>query len=300
VSKPPVRFDLTPLNSPISEIGIPLAAGTTAENVYPGGSAVFVAPGIALTATHVLEEFCERFQGAGLYDCGGKFDFTVQSRQVIQNGTRTVLWKVTDFWVAEPLDICVVGLSPREELPRDYVWRLPRLELIPPACGSAIAGFGFPRSQVTGKTHDGGAILKAFPTTTRGEVVTIHHEIRDTSSLPFPCFRTNARFDPAMSGGPVFNDSGKLCGIICSSIPPYLEEDDHISYASLIWPAMGIPINSSLRPDLSEGAFPLIQLADAGFMEVLSREKLSLPGQGDIRTIRLAYDRRDYSECTEE
>ena len=61
--------------------------------------------------------------------------------------------------------------------------------------------------------------------------------------MPFPCFRTNARFDGGMSGGPVFNASGRVCGLVCSTYPPFSEDEEHASYATLVWPAFAIPVD---------------------------------------------------------
>ena len=36
--------------------------------------------------------------------------------------------------------------------------------------------------------------------------------------LPFPCYHVGARFDAGMSGGPVFDEYGSLCGLVCASL----------------------------------------------------------------------------------
>jgi hypothetical protein len=78
--------------------------------------------------------------------------------------------------------------------------------------------------------------------TTTGHVIDIHHELRDSAKLPFPCFQVNARFDGSMSGGPVFNSDGNLCGIVCSSIPADEEFSEHVSYVSTLWPMLGLTV----------------------------------------------------------
>jgi hypothetical protein len=75
-----------------------------------------------------------------------------------------------------------------------------------------------------------------------GSIVEVYPLRRDSGMLNFPCFRTNARFEPGMSGGPIFNESGSVCGVICSSMPPNEDDPQWLSYGSLIRPAMATQI----------------------------------------------------------
>lgn len=53
-----------------------------------------------------------------------------------------------------------------------------------------------------------------------------------------------------MSGGPIFNEQGELCGIICSGLNLGDEETEHISYVASLWPSMGTEI------DMEREGFP--------------------------------------------
>ena len=85
--------------------------------------------------------------------------------------------------------------------------------------------------------------------------------------IPFPVFRTNARFDPGMSGGPVFNEYGKLCGLICSNMPPDNPEIDHISYVTLLWPSMGTKVFLKLGNHVLKEKFPVLFLAENKYIQ---------------------------------
>jgi hypothetical protein len=47
-----------------------------------------------------------------------------------------------------------------------------------------------------------------------------------TGKLPTACFETSARFDPGMSGGPVMDENGSVCGIIATGF----NAEDAVSY----------------------------------------------------------------------
>lgn len=95
-------------------------------------------------------------------------------------------------------------------------------------------------------------MLKATPvtiarkgSTSVGTVVEIHDERRDNFSITWPCFRVNARFDGGMSGGPVFNEAGELCGLVCACMPPGEPGGDHVSYVTSLWPMLAIELDAT-------------------------------------------------------
>jgi hypothetical protein len=70
-----------------------------------------------------------------------------------------------------------------------------------------------------------------------GTIRKIYSWTRDSFFMPFPCYQVSARFDAGMSGGPVFDESGAICGLVCSGHKPADDEDgEPISYASTLWP----------------------------------------------------------------
>lgn len=70
--------------------------------------------------------------------------------------------------------------------------------------------------------------------------------------LQFPCFRTNARFKPGMSGGPVLGENGKIIGIICSGWD-FGGVGEDIGYASLV--SMAMMIKFPMKSDGSDKRF---------------------------------------------
>jgi hypothetical protein len=137
--------------------------------------------------------------------------------------------------------IDIVGLSIKQAPPgpRDETLHLPRFNVLPPIVGEIVTAFGYPRTNAR-RLADASVRLRIDPRTTAGTVQETHYRSRDSAFLPFPCFRTNAQFDPGMSGGPVFNQDNEICGVICSSLPSGTQDEDHASYVAMIWPAFGI------------------------------------------------------------
>src|SRR6185437_12557431 len=117
-----------------------------------------------------------------------------------------------------------------------------RLTFTTPTVGEHTLGFGYygSKGNITNKIMDGKTIADYSQKTafTQGIVKNIFPEKRDAIILKFPSFEIDAQFNPGMSGGPVFNEKGFVCGIVCSSMP--LEETgEHLSYVSLLWPSLG-------------------------------------------------------------
>jgi hypothetical protein len=94
--------------------------------------------------------------------------------------------------------------------------------------------------------------------------------------LPFPCFRTNARFDGGMSVGPVVNDQGKVVGIVCSNIPPEKPSDEHCSYVSLLWSSMATLIDMPRQGHEPGAYYPVHELAVAGLISAAGLENVTL------------------------
>jgi hypothetical protein len=115
-----------------------------------------------------------------------------------------------------------------------------------------------------------------------GEVRKVYYARRDSSHLPFPCYQVSARFDRNMSGGPVFDEDGLLCGIVCNGMEdrPAAEavcnviedeaEAEPVSHAAALWPifASGSIVEESGRQR------SLLELAQARVIHVFARPLL--------------------------
>ncbi len=264
-------FEKTGFDQPIHQVVFPLiavSADQTATAVL--GTAVLIGPGCAITAYHVIEEIHRKMSGP--FDSEGSvlMNYQILGAIRIDKGTREIPFKVHKIWRAIPFDIAILDLAIPEDLPSEHDWIIPRIQLLPPTVGTRVFGIGFPNSSVT-YPRNVTAQLELDPRTAAGTVIEVHHLERDKAMLPFPCFRTNARFDGGMSGGPIFTENGMLCGIVCSNLPPDAPDGEHVSYGSALWPMLATPISQ----DSGESP-PLYEFFQKGQLAAVDLDKITV------------------------
>jgi hypothetical protein len=219
-----------------------------------------------MTARHVIEDFAPAEPGAEHWIC----------TQVVTDQGKTVLpLFVHRIFYGQPCDIAFLQLVPAGPIPPDHVWECPRLQLLPPRLGSQIAAFGYPRSRMR-ETKANHWEVNTDATTATGRVIEIHYEAGNRATRPFPCFRTDARFDPGMSGGPVFNEDGHVCGIMCSNMPPESADGEHVSYVSTVWPCMGTMVDIPWDRYPAGTSYPVIEMAQARIIDALHLDDVSV------------------------
>ncbi len=195
--------------------------------------------------------------------------------QFVDEGSRVQQWRIRKMYFGPTLagsDLAILLLDPLTEEQLPYEWKRPFIQLLPPEAGSRIAAFGYHSMEVT-TTAAGGERINFNPYTTTGTVEEIHRAAREKAQLRFPCFRTSARFDPGMSGAPVFTEEGLLCGIVCSNMPPETDDGEHTSYVSVLWPMMGIHVDYK-RPGEEPKLCALVELARAELLLPVDLDKV--------------------------
>lgn len=243
-SKTPSFINQSP-DSDINKVCANIVVFPDEEHPYQSGSCCRIAKNIYLTAAHVVRDWNERFQESHKKDLMQIWVIHVEK------GPKYSIWVVDRAWINPISDLVLLHTRPYNDTAiEDTVCHSVALNLAPPQIGERVVGFGHhsPSQNVivdeTGVRH---IEINNLGAASVGEVRTIHQERRDAIRLNFPCFQVNARFDGGMSGGPVFSDNGHVCGVISSNLPPEDDNQEHISYASTLWPLMVTPID--IAPD---------------------------------------------------
>ena len=258
---------------PISTHIAPLY-GFTGQRAFVGGTATIIAPGLAVTASHVMDAITAHF---GYTRNSKNIELDIYVTQL----NTGACWYAChqSSWVGT--DITILSLQARNEVAQKApVNRLPMTVDPPPPRATATA-LGYPSTELAIRRNDGDLLKMSFsitPTISEGTVIEIHRSLRDTVNLRFPCFSVAAQFTAGMSGGAVFNQSRELCGLVCSGGEGELAD---FSHATSIWPMSLIPVTIPEGIPPHAGVVPgnkykLLDLARLGFVALSGHERIEL------------------------
>ena len=173
-----------------------------ADGAVANGTAFMIAPGLALTATHTVDDHTRGWQSGD-----------VELICVGPTPNCLVLWRVTSILAAEGDDIAYLSLrliSEPEASPMGI--RLFALTTRAPAVAERVHIFGFRFNALHGT---GGEInMSGDLYAAAGVVQAIHHPHRDAVLMPYPTIEVACGALGAMSGGPVVDDAGFVVGIV--------------------------------------------------------------------------------------
>lgn len=235
------------------------AKGSSAD-----GSGVFVAPGVALCASHVVDQHLEGIKAG-----------TTGSIGVCIVGDALQVWRLTHVTPIPACDISIVGFSLASAMPSDatfrrasIITRLPRLGETLTLCGWA------PRDPIACTRTDSGHRqfkVRGGMLATRGVVTASYPQGRDRVMLPWPVVEVDCPAFGAMSGGPVFDSRGHLVGLVCSSFET--EQAAGPAYVSLLWPALFTPFM---------GGWPTVVMQGTTTLHGMGEDRCTIVGREHI------------------
>jgi hypothetical protein len=257
-------------HSPITQIALPLIA-MTGDYASCLGTATLLCPGLAVTARHVIEYIFKEVGTKMPQDSGAVLSeapFSLLLPQTGDNPDDLFVWRSHRMVTPLDSDLTFLVTAPFGGTSKDIPMIRPRLTLIPPVVGSRITAFGYPRSIAALSHNEEGEVMELLNEvsgyTSVGSVEEVHLAKRDSGMLKFPCFQTSSQFDGGMSGGPVLDEHGKVCGVVCSGT----NGDRSLNYASLFWPWTLMPIDISAENTHSE----LVSMKDMDARGILTIE----------------------------
>jgi hypothetical protein len=268
-------FEEQDATTPFSEVGLRLVANFYSETPVVIGSATVMCGHLLVTAKHVFNDILLRTRAATALEV----DASISAVQILPNA-EYVIWDVIDG-TADPIsDLALLRLSAnpgRSHPDSPYYWKQPRINPFSPDVGETVAAFGYANSTIKVSKNDAGGNhidLRDKPIVAVGQVREIF-EMRRDQRLPFPCYQVSARFDGGMSGGPVFDETGSLCGLVCSNLEGSHLDGEPVSYVTTLWPLFRLTVGFDQSASYLLGdAYPAIELVRNGIIHVSDVDRL--------------------------
>lgn len=255
--------DFKPVNSDdkIFDELVPVLIGIgPKKNLLCYGTCFIASPFMAVTAKHVVEELLNQDPEIALT---GTANFEYWIVQVVWRGTEFdyVVWAIQVICTAPHSDIATIWLRPYNTSADEYrqinQWKTMPITFDPPEPGETVRAFGIHSVTFNGsRVNDDGKFEHVEIQTKKSiatGVVRMHYwDKRDSALYNFPCFEVDAKFESGMSGGLVINERSQICGIVCGSLHASSEDEPHVSYVTMLWPMLAIPVPNELVSDAQE------------------------------------------------
>lgn len=221
------------------------------------GSAVMVAPGVALTAQHVIDEMRDKgFSGEG----GAGYLLALG----FHNDGDITIWNPDSFGAIGDGDLSILTLARATPRPATSVG-LATLVTRRPLVGESISLIGFAAAEVEFENNN--AAIDSLGSV--GQVIDVYPMGRDRCRLPNSSAGVSAKTINGMSGGGAFDAQGRLIGIIAAGI------GEDASFISLAWPCIFSRIDEvAWPPGLVSGPTNLNAMAQKGLCRIECIEKL--------------------------
>lgn len=233
------------------------------------GTAFAVAPGLAITAEHVVDSWLYYQECRNGYKRTGA-TFSVVAFQWFEG--KVYGWVVDAMYASRSADIAFLrfqrpgwwGDAPGQVRPR-----CARLNFNPPVPGNELRVFGFPNSEM----KDG--VLYVSPSECLARVRWVDLKT-DKTMRPLSHVEVDGEIFGGMSGGPCFDRDWNVVGVNSKGWDFF--DSPPLAYVALLWPAMRIQIDL-----FKTGAFPAIDLFKEGPARALGYRRVHVSSKGQAR-----------------
>jgi hypothetical protein len=226
------------------------------------GTAVIIAPGLALTATHVFDYLAS--------------DLAAGQASLICLGPNTDsldIWAVRTLSYTTDDDLAYLSLEPLSAIPDG--WRISCLPLTTraPAPGEELTIFGFRLDEVR-EQGDSSIVAEGDMYVAKGEVTAVYHPMRDSLRMPFPAIEIACDSLGGMSGGAVLDRDGFLVGIISSAYPAS-EGQTGTTYAAWVIGALNREVRIPWLPAIYSNPIHVLAIPEAQ-LHIRGRDALTV------------------------
>ncbi|MFZ5555325.1 MAG: S1 family peptidase [Pseudomonadota bacterium] len=268
------------------------------EDLLCYGSCFIAWSHMAITAKHVVEELLRNDRGI-VSGAPGKYEYWITQVKWDGDDHDYVVWTIDSIATSPHSDIAIIWLRGLNDVAARYKeWKGAPVTFDPPPIGTTVRAFGihnvrFDGSRVNTEGKFEHIEVKCERSTSTGTVKQHYWAGRDRGMYNFPCLEVDARFEHGMSGGLVIDEHSQVCGIVCGSLPASSPHEDHVSYVSMLWPMMAIPVDARLVPGGVETARYRLQdlsargiFTPAGWDRVLIHDAIDRGGPITISYLR--------------
>lgn len=208
----------------------PLLSDVGTDHPTVIGTAFAIDERTLVTAKHVLKEMWEATQPTRLGRTITAFQDSAYGKSLAWRITGSIVHKKADLAILfvdnssnrNNPDLLVPPWKVRADAPNENEW---------------VAAFGNieGRASIVSKNPSGGGEIEVGVRgqLTFGVVKKVYDVARDSTLLPCPCFEVGASLSPGMSGGPVFDMDGAICGIVSRGF-----EGVQSSHIVTLWPSL--------------------------------------------------------------
>ena len=260
--------------NPIQKAVMPIIALADEKLIAVGTGFTIGADGYMITAAHVVEEFGQprvaKRDGSGYYNNISLYALHITDKRHGPENKYYMggLWPIYKAHFVPGLDIAVCSLQEAKINGEKYTFPSVKLSFKPPKVGEYILCCGYYKSGGEVTIEKLVANYSQNNALSKGKVVEVFFPRRDLSAINWPCFHITARIEGGMSGGPVFNESGSVCGVMCRSFAEPNDQGEYTSYCSTLWPALGTLVEVKFSPDGPVETIPLYDMVKKGAIPV--------------------------------